>query len=175
MGKNIIVISGKQFSGKDTLAKIILQNLTNFKRIGLGDGIKIEYGEQKGLSFEEIEKNKPLYRADLQALGNLRRSQDIDYWIKKVISLPQDIIVPDIRVQREYDYFKNEHAFMIRVNSSKENRAKRGTLAAENDITETALDDITDWNSIVTNDGTYEELLFQAQKVVKDIKDYFKL
>ena len=45
MADKIIVISGKQYSGKDTAAKILLENLTNFKRIGLGDAIKIEYTE----------------------------------------------------------------------------------------------------------------------------------
>ena len=44
--KNIIVISGKQYSGKDTLAKILLEKLPDFKRIGIGDAIKIEYGKR---------------------------------------------------------------------------------------------------------------------------------
>lgn len=175
MQKKIIVISGKQFSGKDTLAKIILKVLTNFKRIGIGDGIKIEYGEEKGLTYEEIEKNKHLYRADLQALGNKRRTEDPDYWIKKVIALPQDIIVPDIRVQKEYDYFKDAKAFKIRVNSTKENRAKRGILSAETDITETALDNIQDWDFVIDNDGSYEELLEKSKIVIDKIKEYYNL
>ena len=78
MAEQIIILSGKQYSGKDTVAKILLENLTNFKRIGLGDAIKIEYGEQKGLSFEEIEQNKAQYRQDLINLGNKRRSEDKD-------------------------------------------------------------------------------------------------
>ena len=53
--KKIIVISGKQYSGKDTLAKLLLQYLDGFTRVGIGDAIKIEYGKQKGLSFDEIE------------------------------------------------------------------------------------------------------------------------
>lgn len=175
MTKKIIVISGKQFSGKDTLAKILLKELPNFKRIGLGDGIKIEYAEEKGLTIEEIEKNKSHYRADLQALGNKRRSQDADYWIKKVIALPQDIIVPDIRVQKEYDYFKQANAFKIRVNSTTEIRAKRGILAAENDITETALDNISDWDFVISNDDSYEDLVKNSQKIIAEIKKYFNL
>ena len=83
MADKIIILSGKQYSGKDTAAKILLQNLTGFKRIGLGDAIKIEYGEQKGLTFDEIEQNKAIYRQDLINLGNKRRSEDKDYWIKK--------------------------------------------------------------------------------------------
>ena len=175
MKKKIIVLSGKQFCGKDTVAKILLQNFTNFTRIGLGDAIKLEYGEKIGLSLEEVEQNKSQYRADLQALGNKRRAEDSAYWIKKIITLPQDIIVPDIRVQQEYDYFKNAGAYKIRVEASAESRSKRGTLAAENDITETALDNITDWNYVISNEGTYEELLEKTGELIQSIKDYFNL
>ena len=38
----IIVISGKQYSGKDTFAKILLQKLDGFKRVGIGDAIKLK-------------------------------------------------------------------------------------------------------------------------------------
>ena len=106
MAEKIIILSGKQYSGKDTVAKILLENLTNFKRIGLGDAIKIEYSETTGIPFEEIEKNKHLYRQDLINLGNTRRSEDSDYWIKKVIGLDGCLIVPDVRVKRELDFFK---------------------------------------------------------------------
>lgn len=175
MAKRIIVISGKQYSGKDTLAQILLKKFTNFKRIGLGDGIKLEYGEQHGLSFDEIEANKAKYRADLQALGMKRRAEDEDYWIKKVIQLPEDMIVPDIRVQKEYDYFKEAGAFKIRVNASAESRSKRGTLVSEDNITETALDNITDWDLVLTNEGTYEDLVKQSDFACEKIKSYFNI
>ena len=58
MTKKIIILSGKQFSGKDTVAKFLLEFMPDFKRIGLGDAIKLEYGKQKGLTFEEIWKQK---------------------------------------------------------------------------------------------------------------------
>lgn len=175
MSKKIIVFSGKQFCGKDTVAKILLQKFTNFKRIGLGDAIKIEFGEKHGLSFEEVEANKSKYRPELQALGNARRAEDADYWIKKIIDLPYDIIVPDIRVQSEYDYFNKAGAFKIRVNASKETRAKRGALSSENDITEIALDYISDWNYIISNDGTYDELLNNTDGLIKEIEKHFNL
>ena len=60
MANKIIIFSGKQYSGKDTAAKIMLDYMPNFKRCAMGDIIKLTYGEQKGLSYEEIEKNKPL-------------------------------------------------------------------------------------------------------------------
>ena len=75
MADKIIIFSGKQYSGKDTLAKILLANMKDYKRCAMGDIIKLEYGKQKGLTYEEIEKNKPIYRQDLIDLGNWKKSK----------------------------------------------------------------------------------------------------
>ena len=173
MADKIIILSGKQYSGKKKKEKILLQNLTDFKRIGLGDAIKIEYGEQKGLTFEEIEKNKAQYRQDLINLGNKRRSEDKDYWIKKVIKMPGNIVVPDVRVKRELEFFKQANAITIRVEASRETRALRGTLVGETDVTETDLDDIKDWDFVIHNDSTYENLQAETNQLAKEIKSFF--
>ena len=44
MADKIIIFSGKQYSGKDTLAKIRLANMKDYKRCAMGDIIKLEYG-----------------------------------------------------------------------------------------------------------------------------------
>ena len=54
----IITFSGKQYSGKDTAAKILIDALPNFRRCAMGDIIKIEYGKLNNLTYEEIEANK---------------------------------------------------------------------------------------------------------------------
>lgn len=172
MAEKIIVLSGKQYSGKDTVAKILLENLTNFKRIGLGDAIKLEYSEKTDIPFEEIEKNKHLYRQDLINLGNKRRSEDKDYWIKKVISQPGNIIVPDVRVKRELEFFKAENAFTIRVEASRETRSQRGKLVGETDVTEVDLDDVKDWNYVISNNSTYENLQAESLKLANEIKSF---
>lgn len=172
MADKIIILSGKQYSGKDTVAKILLENLTDFRRIGLGDAIKIEYSEKTGIPFEEIEKNKHLYRQDLINLGNQRRSEDKDYWIKKVIKMPGNIIVPDVRVKRELEFFKEANAFTIRVDASREIRSTRGTLVGETDVTEVDLDDIKDWDSVISNNSTYEALKAEATELVSKISSF---
>lgn len=165
MRKNIIAISGKQFSGKDTLAKILLNELKDYKRIGLGDAIKIEYGNQNNLTFEEIEKNKHLYRDDLIKLGNKGRAISPDYWLENVIGFDK-IIIPDIRMPHEANFLKNQGAFLIRVESSYENRSKRGTIVNADDDTETLLDNYNGWDMIVENNSDYEELTKKANKVL---------
>ena len=169
MANKIIIFSGKQYSGKDTAAKIMLEKLPNYKRCAMGDIIKLTYGENKGLTYNEIETNKAKYRADLIALGNWGRAQDPDYWLKKILEQDGNIIVTDVRVPHEYEIFKNAGAKTIRVEASRETRLTRGELIGENDITETGLDNITDWDYIIDNNSTYENLETQVLKIINEI------
>lgn len=171
MAKKIIIFSGKQYSGKDTVAKILLEQMPEYKRCAMGDIIKLEYGAQKGLTYDEIEKNKPIYRQDLINLGNWGRSQDPDYWLKKIISQEGNIIVTDVRVPHEYEVFKSAGAISIRVEASRETRAKRGNLIGEDDITETGLDNITDWDFIIENNSDYETLKNKTLKLISELNN----
>lgn len=170
MADKIIIFSGKQFSGKDTAAKIMLANMPEYKRCAMGDIIKLTYGKEKGLTYDEIEKNKPMYRQDLINLGNWGRAQDSDYWLKKIIEQDGNIMVTDVRVPHEYEVFKNAGAKSIRVEAGREVRAHRGTLIGEDDITETGLDHITDWDYVIDNNGDYENLKQQVDEIIEDLK-----
>ncbi len=171
--KKIVVISGKQFSGKDTVANVLKEELPDFKLAPLADAIKIEFGEEKNLTFNEVERNKPLYRAELIVLGNKRRAEDTDYWIKKVLKLENNILISDARLQHEIDTFEKLNAIKIRVDSDREERIKRGKLVKENDSTETDLDDYKDWDYIIENNGTIDELEEKAHKIAKEIRESF--
>lgn len=167
MAEKIIIFSGKQYSGKDTVAKVLLEQMPDYKRFAMGDVIKLEYGKKKGLTYEEIEKNKPIYRQDLIDLGNWGRSQDPDYWLKKIISQEGKIIVTDVRVPHEYEMFKNAGAIAIRVEASRETRASRGELVGETDITEVGLDNVKDWDFVIENDSDYKTLKTKALELVE--------
>lgn len=168
MGK-IIIFSGKQYSGKDTVAKILLEQMPDYRRFAMGDVIKLEYGRQNGLTYEEIEKNKPIYRQGLIDLGNWGRSVDPDYWLKKIISQEGNIMVTDVRVPHEYEIFKSAGAVSIRVEASRETRAKRGELVGEADVTEVGLDNITDWDFVIENNSDYETLKSKALELVEKL------
>lgn len=172
--KKIIVISGKQYSGKDTLAKILLEKMPNFKRIGIGDAIKIEYGKRVSLSFDEIEAQKHLYRQDLIELGNWGRAQSDDYWLKNIADM-NNIIIPDLRMPAEVEFFKSRGAYLIRVESSEENRSLRGVLVNKDDETEVALDNYNNWNIIIENNSTYEDLIKKADEVIVGFSKFIGL
>ncbi len=170
--KNIIVFSGKQFSGKDTAAKILLKNelFHSFKRIGIADAIKFMYAKNNHLDIEEIEKNKSKYRQDLIDLGNWGRSQDNDYWLKTILNYDGNVIVTDIRVKHELNVFKNNGAFTVRVEASRDIRAKRGIITSSDDNTETDLDNITDWDYILFNNGSLDDLKENTDKLILEIR-----
>ena len=156
MADKIIIFSGKQYSGKDTAAKILLAEMPEFHRCAMGDIIKFEYGKTHNLTYEEIERNKSQYRAGLIELGNWGRSQSPDYWLNKIIESDGNIMVTDVRVPHEYNVFKSAGAITIRIEADREVRATRGELIGEDDITEIGLDNITDWDYVITNNEDYE-------------------
>ncbi len=169
MADKIIIFSGKQYSGKDTAAKIMLAEMPEFRRCAMGDIIKLTYGAQKGLTYEEIEKNKPLYRQDLIDLGNWGRSQSPDYWLNKIIEQDGNIIVTDVRVPHEYEVFKSAGAITIRVEADREVRAQRGELIGETDITEVGLDHIKDWDYVIENNSDYETLKAKVMEIITSL------
>ena len=171
MKKYVIAVSGKQFSGKDTVVEILLQYLTNFKRIGIGDAIKEEYSKRTGLSLEEIQKNKSIYRPDLIALGDEGRAISSDYWLRKILDSDFNVIISDLRLKNELNLAKEYNAITIRIESSRENRAKRGNIVKENDLTETDLDDIQSWDYVIENNSDYETLKNEVKIVAEKIKE----
>ncbi len=169
MADKIIIFSGKQYSGKDTAGKILLDTLPDYKRCAMGDIIKYEYGRQHNLTYEEIEANKSKYRAGLIELGNWGRSQSPDYWLDKIINTNGNIIVTDVRVPHEYEKFKSAGAISIRIEASREVRAQRGELIGENDITEVGLDNVTDWDYVITNNSDYDSFKNSVLQVIKNL------
>lgn len=174
MEKKIIAVSGKQYSGKDTVAKLILEKFPNFTRVGIGDAIKLEYGKKHSITFEEIEANKPLYRADLIELGNWGRAQDSLFWLKKIIELDYDVIVPDMRVMPELQVFKNENAFLLRVEASEEGRSQRGKITSADDNTECELDNYKNWNYVIDNSKDFDTLKISCSGLFEAIKKYYQ-
>ena len=146
MVDKIIIFSGKQYSGKDTAATYMLKFLPDFRRCAIGDIIKLTYGRENGLTYDQIEANKPLYRAGLIELGNKGRAIYADYWLKKILKQDGNLMITDVRVPHEYEIFKNAGAITIRVNASRNTRMQRGKLVGESDITETGLDNIKNWD-----------------------------
>ena len=172
MADKIIIFSGKQYAGKDTAAKIMLELMPEYHRCAMGDIIKLTYGVQHGLTYEEIEGNKAKYRAGLIELGNWGRAQNPDYWLHKILEQKGNIVVTDVRIPHEYDVFKSAGAISIRIEADRELRQSRGgKLVGEDDITEVGLDNISDWDYLIDNNSDYQTLKNNIIKIVAKIKN----
>jgi phosphomevalonate kinase len=171
MADKIIIFSGKQYSGKDTAAKILMEELDGYERCAMGDVIKHEFAKLNHLTYQEIEANKSKYRQGLIDLGNLGRSQSPDFWLKKIIEHKGKIVVTDVRIRHEYDIFKAAGAITIRVEADRAIReARGGVLVGEDDITEIDLDNIQDWDFLIDNNSDYETLRKNVLKIVEKIR-----
>lgn len=168
---DLIAISGKQLAGKDSLADLMLSCLgeQGFHKMPIARGIKEEFANIYGLTPQGIDENKALYRPGLIALGQRRRLNDANYWLSRVFEIPGPKIVSDLRLLHEYKFFKDKGAFLIRVNCNDSLRATRGTIIAANDPTECELDEISDWDAVLENDGSLESLKTKVEDLCQSI------
>lgn len=167
---DLVAVSGKQFAGKDLLADFLHDALPEFTKLPLARAIKLEFADLYGLTPQAIEANKALYRPGLIVLGQRRRKQNPDYWLKKVLQYPGPKIISDLRLCHEYEVLREHGAFCIRVEADRDVRAKRGNLVKEDDITERDLDRVTDWDAVIINNGSPEELREKALALAQRIR-----
>jgi hypothetical protein len=124
--KKLIGICGLKKSGKDTVASILSRALLPQRtvRIGFADALKEEVARSLGVTPDYINSNKDNFRLILQGWGTdfRRKLHGEDYWIQKWLSKvakwPDDvdnILVPDVRFQNEYDVIKELNGVIIRV------------------------------------------------------------
>lgn len=162
----IIGISGKQFSGKDALTKILLEKLSGFQQVPLALAIKEAYAKDNDMTLEDIEKHKAFHRPGLIAKGDWGRAQDADYWIKQVLATPGKKVISDVRLKREYDLLKEQGAFLIRLEADRDVRWHRGTLVKEDDPTECDLDDVKAWDAVLYNNASLDMLDVQVENLL---------
>lgn len=165
--RELIAISGKQFSGKDMFTDFLIDACPNYMKMPIARAIKNEFAQLYHLTPDDIEAQKATYRSALIALGQRRRLKNPDYWIEQVMKTPGPKIISDMRLKHEYDFFKAHGAFCIRIEADREVRANRGRLVAESDPTECELDNVTGWDAIIINDSSPEELRQKAQDIAQ--------
>jgi len=166
-----IAISGKMRSGKDEMANYLTEKY-NFLRVGFADYIKEMAKDNFKISEKEIKEKPKNIREFLQLLGKAGRAYDENFWVKKALEEIEEteeanypdiinFVIPDLRFQNEAKFLKKRGFFLVRVNSERNERLKRGKLSNENDISEIDLDCYTDFDFFINNN--------------LDKKDYYKL
>lgn len=175
---NIIGISGKKGSGKDTFAKL-LQKSSNKKiyLIAFADSLKAEVYtyilKPHGLPMECLyDERKDNFRLILQGWGTdfKRNLIDKDYWVNRVkekiayISKTEPdatIILTDIRLQNEADLVREYNGVLLRI--------ERPELSSEdNHQSETELDGYK-FDYYIENQGSIEDFESKAKFFINSI------
>lgn len=178
----IFIICGKARHGKDTVAQMIHNY---YDRIGLNT-INLQYSSsikeyaKKISNWDGSEETKP--RELLQALGTelIRQKIDFLFFVKrmisdiKVYSYFYDVItISDARAKVELDIPRQELKNVIVINVNRPSLESELTKKEQKHYTETDLDDYTNYDYKIINDGTIEELEEKVINIMEDIKRRF--
>lgn len=173
----IVIFSGKVRSGKDTAMNIIREKYEedNKKVINLQFSSYIKEYAKRISNWDGTDETKP--RELLQELGTdiIRNKIDKYFFINRIIddikvySYFFDIImISDARFPEEIETVKKQFKNTISIHI---NRPNNDTLTDRQKvhITETALDNYSNYDYIVNNDGTIEDLKSKLDSLYKSL------
>lgn len=160
----LFVISGKARSGKNEISKIIEKSYSNKKCITISFGYYIKDYAKRISDWDGSEETKP--RELLQHLGIelVRNKIDKRLFIDRIL---QDIeifsyfydiiIVSDVRLLDEITILKEKYSNSVSIRVVRNDYENNLTEEQKNHLTETDLDQYTDFDYIVENDENLED------------------
>jgi hypothetical protein len=177
----IVGLGYKARSGKDTIAKY-LTSQPNWYNMSFA--ARLKYGCQQIFGFtpeqlfgDDKEKLDSFWglspRAVLQLVGTecMRNTFGEDVWIKALqrslfaLPLSANVVITDVRFHNEAEAIKRWGGQLIRVD--------RPGFSASNGIdghsSESELDGYVDWDAVITNDGTLDELYARVRRDILGI------
>lgn len=168
---NIYLICGKAGSGKTKVANIIHQKIKKSVISNLSKYIKLFALEMT--NWDGTDENKP--RTFLQNMGDKLRAIDEYFLPKRMtedIKIYQEyydtLIISDVRLIKEIEYFKNNPRLNTKTIYVKSPKSYRNlTLQEQQHLTETELDTYNKFDYIIENDenNNLEEII---EKIIKD-------
>lgn len=164
----IFIISGKARSGKNEISKIIEKSYSNKKCITISFGYYIKDYAKRISDWDGSEETKP--RELLQHLGIelVRNKIDKRLFIDRIL---QDIeifsyfydiiIISDVRLLDEITILKEKYPNSVSIRVVRNNYENNLTEKQKNHLTETDLDQYTDFDYIVENDENLEDKIIK--------------
>ena len=175
----IFVIAGKARHGKDTVAGYIKDYYSeNKKVINLAYGSYIKEYAKKISDWDGSEETKP--RELLQELGTevIRQKIDKDFFVKRicedilVYSYYFDIItISDARFPDEIEWPKSKFENVISIKVVRDGYDTVLSKKEQKHLTEVALDEYNNYDYVIHNDGTLDDLKNKVFDLVRRIED----
>ncbi len=175
----IYVISGKARHGKDTIALDIknIYEQKGLKVINLAYGSYIKEYAKRISNWDGNEETKP--RKLLQELGTdiIRKKIDNDLFVRRicedirVYSYYFDIItISDARFPNEMEWPKKNFDNVINIRVIRDGYDSVLSQNEQNHLTELALDEYNNYDYVIHNDGTLDDLNKKVLEVVRMVE-----
>lgn len=175
----IYVISGKARHGKDTVALDIkkIYEKRGEKVINLAYGSYIKEYAKKISDWDGSEESKP--RELLQRLGTdiIRKEIDKDFFVKRIC---EDILVyqyffdvitiSDARFPNEMEWPKEKFDNVVNVRVIRDGYDSVLSLKEQKHLTEVALDEYNNYDYVIHNDGTLDDLSDKVLDLVRMVE-----
>ena len=172
----IFVIIGKARSGKDTVSKIIEQYYVEKKSIAISFSHYIKDYAKRISDWDGSESTKP--RTLLQQLGIelIKNNIDNKLFIKRIIEdieifsyFYDIIIVKDARLLDEIESLKSKYKDLVLIKIEKDSDNGLSN-EQKNHITETDLDNYNNYNYIIKNNNSYNNLRSDVINILKEVE-----
>jgi hypothetical protein len=179
----LIGLSGRRGSGKDTVAHLIqqMQPERQWHIRSVGEPIKAVCaalaGEDVGPYFSQEGKTEllPIFgrtRGEmLQQVGLALRQWEPDIWVQAFFSqldAKQAILIADVRFPNEADLIRSRGGLMLRVEGDPLHQRGDGTRD-DTHPSETALDNYQYFAATIRNSGSIEELEQQVRELLGNL------
>ena len=175
----LFIVAGKARHGKDTTCSIIkdVYEEKGLKVLNLSYGSYIKMYAQKISNWDGNEETKP--RELLQKLGTdiIRHKIDYDFFVNRicedilVYSYFFDVItISDARFVNEIEIPKSKFDNVITIHVERTGYTGNLTSGELKHETEVALDSFTDYDFILKNNGTIDDLKNNVLEIIKEVE-----
>lgn len=172
--EKLFVLAGKARSGKDTTAAIIEEYYAGKKVIKRMYGKWLKDYAMMISDWSGSDDDKP--RSLLQELGVKSRKINPGYTIRRMeedINILKDyfdvIIITDTRMENEITMPKEKFKECITIKLERPLYESELSKKEKANITETALDGYNDYDYVILNDGTIDDLKVKVIDVLKGL------
>lgn len=187
MKRPLLALSGKRFSGKDTLAALLAESAAKH---GVSLGAHAFAAESKrmfvereaargvAVDLDRLQKDrayKEQWRPRLTAFTVESLAEDPLVFCRRVADRIEASNAPsliiDVRLRLEVEHLRPRFELhLVRIARSDASRASSGwsyVPSVDDHHTETELDDATLWDDAIANDGTLEALRASAEALIE--------
>jgi len=181
--KVVILLSGKRKCGKDYVSDILLKILKDIVAFRIAAPIKKQYAKDHNLNFDKLldaSQYKEIYRQQMVLWSEQIRANDPNFFLRLTIeesnAKTKSIwMLTDARrlcdvLYFKSDLFKSSKVITIRICASDQTRKERGwtfTEGIDDKDTECGLDSYNDWDFVLKNDGSEQDLMIQLEPIIE--------